>query len=229
MRVIAVIPAFDEAATIEEVVGRVRRAGLEVIVVDDGSRDETARLAERAGARVIRHEANRGKGAALRTGFAHARALGAEAALALDADLQHDPAEAPRFIEAAERTGADIVCGTRMARRSGMPLVRWATNGWMSVLLSMVAGIRLTDSQCGYRLLGRRSLEQLEIRAERFDVESDMLLQAAALGLRVREILVRTIYVPERRSRIRPLRDTIRFFGLLGRHLVRPVTKKGKL
>lgn len=219
MRVLALIPAYDEAPTVAEVVRGVRAAGLEALVVDDGSRDATGARAREAGAVVLRHEANRGKGAALATGFAWAREAGYDAVLTIDADLQHDPREAPRFLAAAER-GADLVIGTRMRRRRGMPFVRWATNAMMSNLLSLVSGVRLTDTQCGYKLLTRRALATLPLGAERFDVESEIVLRAAAAGLAIGEVPVSTIYVPGRRSRIRPVRDTARFLRLLARHLI---------
>lgn len=235
LRALALIPALDEAATIEAVVSGVRAAGLDALVVDDGSSDDTGARAARAGAATLRHERNRGKGAALASGFAWAQARDYDAVLVLDADLQHDPAEAPRFLAAARAGTADVLCGTRMRRRRGMPLVRWVTNALMSNLLSMVAGVRLTDSQCGYKLLTRRALERLPLDAERFDVESEILLRAAAQGLRIREVPVSTIYRPGRKSRIRPVRDTLRFFRFVVRHLLRgaraharsPLTKNG--
>ena len=231
MRVLALIPAYDEAPTIEAVVAGVRAAGLEALVVDDGSSDDTAARAERAGARVLRHERNRGKGAALATGFAAARSETFDAVLMLDADLQHEPREAACFLEAFRARGADLICGTRMRRRRGMPFVRWATNALMSILISMVAGVRVTDTQCGYRLFSRRAVERLALGAERFDVETEIVLRAARLGLRIDEVPISTIYLPGRRSRIRPVRDTARFFWFLLRHLatrghIRPADKK---
>jgi glycosyltransferase involved in cell wall biosynthesis len=220
VRALALIPAYDEAATIEAVVAGVRAAGLDALVVDDGSRDATGALAAGAGARVLRHERNRGKGAALASGFAWALERGYDAVLTLDADLQHDPREAPRFLERAARGPWDVLCGTRMRRRRGMPFVRWATNACMSNLISLVAGVRLTDTQCGYKLLTRRALALVPLEAERFDVESEILLRAAEAGLRIGEVPVATIYREGRRSRIRPLRDTLRFLRLVALHVL---------
>jgi glycosyltransferase involved in cell wall biosynthesis len=220
VRVLALIPACDEAGTIGAVVEGVRAAGLDALVVDDGSRDATAARAAAAGAIVLRHERNRGKGAALRTGFAHARRAGYDAVLTLDADLQHDPREAARFLDAAERTGADLVCGSRAASWQRMPLLRRATNAAMSLLVSLLAGVRLRDTQCGYRLLGRRALERIEVGRDRFEVDSEIVLRAAEEGLVFAEVPVSTIYLPGRASRIRFARDTLRFLALVLSHVL---------
>ena len=221
MRPVAVIAAFDEAATIGSVVRGLRDAGLPVIVVDDGSSDTTAARAAEAGARVLRHESNRGKGAALRSGFREAQARGYDAVLTLDGDLQHDPRDAPRFLEAAEKTGADLVLGTRMARPGGMPFHRRVTNALMSIVLVILTGVRMSDTQCGYRLLGRRALAALGLRCNRFDVDSEIVLEAAAAHLTIREVCVHAVYLPGRPSRIRPGRDAVNFFRLLFRFLAR--------
>ncbi len=230
-RVAAVIPAFNEAPSIARVVRAACAAGLDPIVVDDGSRDGTAGLAADAGAAaVIAHDRNRGKGAALATGFRAAIERGAGAAIAIDADGQHDPGEARRLIDARARTGADLVIGTRMRGRRGMPFVRWATNAMMSNLLSMLCGKRLTDTQCGMKLLSRRAVDlalaavprAAEASGTRFDIESEIVLVCARAGLGIAEAPISTIYVPGRRSRIRPLRDTLRFLWLVARHALRP-------
>jgi glycosyltransferase involved in cell wall biosynthesis len=225
-----VIPAFNEEATVGEVVERVRAAGLAPIVVDDGSVDRTGERARDAGAAaILRHPANRGKGAALATGFAEALRAGHDAAIVIDADLQHVPAEAARFVACREATGADLVVGTRMRRRRGMPFVRWATNAMMSNLLSMLAGVRLTDTQCGMKLLSRRALERVLSNpralprgaAARFDIESEIVLTCAAAGFAIQEVPISTIYVAGRRSHIRPVWDTVRFLWLVARHLLK--------
>ncbi len=212
------IPALDEEATIGALVEGLRAVGLDVLVVDDGSRDATAERAARAGAEVLRLPENRVKGAALRAGLARALREGYDAALALDADLQHDPREAPRFLAAHARTGADVLIGRR--RGAGMPLVRRATNALLSLALTLASGKRLRDTQCGYRLLARRALERLSgLTSEQFEIESEIVLRAAAAKLSIREVPISTIYRPGRTSRIRPLRDTWRFLRLLARAL----------
>src|SRR5437867_9429801 len=121
-----------------------------MIVVDDGSADETARLAAKAGAHVLRHAQSQGKGAALNTGWSEARARGFSWALCMDGDGQHAPADIAVFLNCAESTGARLVIGNRMANPDGMPWLRRRVNRWMSRRLERLAGCALPDSQCGF-------------------------------------------------------------------------------
>ena len=216
MKVCAIIPAFNEERHIAEVVRGVSAQGLPALVVDDCSRDATSACARQAGAEVVRHEVNRGKGGALATGFAWAREHGYDACVQLDGDGQHDPAELPRFLAAAERTGADIVVGSRMAAAHEMPPVRKVTNWFMSMVLSAVAGRKLTDTQSGYRFVRTGAWARLGVSTSRFDAESEVLVRACRLGMVVREVPIRTIYGDEK-SKMRPVRDTLRWIRLLWR------------
>jgi len=211
-----VIPAFREERRIGAVVAAARQHGYPVVVVDDGSPDGTASAAEAAGAIVLRHERNRGKGAAQRTGFEYVRQNGGEAVVCLDADGQHDPAEIPKFVEAYRRTGLPVLVGNRMFNPEGMPLVRRWTNRFMSALLSREMNQYVPDTQCGYRLFACEVTPFMAGRAERFDSDSEVLLMLAARGVRIGAVRIRTIYRDEK-SKIRPVRDTIRFFRMLRR------------
>lgn len=212
----AIVPAWREEGRVGEVVRRLRVVVPEVLVVDDGSPDGTAREARDAGASVIVHERNRGKGAALRTGFAWALARGADPVLTLDADGQHIPEEAPRLSSCAERTRADIVVGTRRFDPREMPFARRWTNRTMSAVLSLLAGTRIGDSQSGFRLFRARVLAALRLSTEGYDLESEVLVRAARLGFRIREADVSTVYGTEK-SKIRPVRDSVRFLALVAR------------
>lgn len=212
----AIIPAFREGGRVGGVVRRLRAVLPEVLVVDDGSPDATAREAREAGARVIVHDRNRGKGGALRTGFAWALASGADPVLTLDADGQHIPEEAPRLLACAEATGADVVVGARRMDPREMPFVRRWTNRTMSAVLSMAAGCRLGDTQSGFRLFRAKVLRGVSVTTEGFDLESEILVRAARRGFRIRETEVSTVYGDEK-SKIRPVKDTLRFLALLGR------------
>lgn len=214
MKVCAVIPAYNEETAVAEVVRGVLAQGLDAMVVDDCSSDATSARAREAGAEVVRHEVNRGKGEALRTGFARAVELGYDAVVTLDADGQHDPKEIPRLLEAAPR--ADIVVGSRMAEVSTMPLVRLWTNLFTSWVVSRLAGARITDSQSGYRLLKRRVFERVKYSSSRFDAESEILVKACRMGFRVIEVPISTIYGDEK-SKIHPFVDTVRFFRMVRR------------
>jgi glycosyltransferase involved in cell wall biosynthesis len=214
--VLAVIPAYQAERTIADVVVGVRAAGLgEVIVVDDGSRDATAGLAERAGARVLRHARNRGKGAALWTGFAAARQLGARSVLTLDADGQHDPAEIPRLLAAARASANALVVGARTISREAMPGRSRIGNHVSTFFLARFTGEPLSDSQSGFRVYPSALLERVTPRARRFDAETELLLGAVTYGHPVVEVAVRTIYQEGGRSHFRDVHDTMRIIVLV--------------
>jgi glycosyltransferase involved in cell wall biosynthesis len=223
MKVCALVPAYNEAAGIAAVVDGCARHVAEVLVVDDGSADETARAAEEAGATVIRHKRNLGKGAAIRTGFGYVRGHEFDAVIILDGDGQHDWREIPRFVEAAEATGAAIVLGNRMGDVARMPALRRWTNRTTSGILSRLAGQRLPDSQCGFRLIRAAVLADLELRTANYETESEMLLQAAWAGHAIASIPITTIY-NEAPSNIHKGRDTWRFIKLAARALVQRST-----
>jgi glycosyltransferase involved in cell wall biosynthesis len=213
--VIAVIPAFNAGDTIADVIRKIRRKVPRCVVVDDGSSDNTATAAERANAEVILHISNRGKGAAIRTAFESLKNDKFNYLILLDADGQHEPGEMYRFIQHARRTRADIVCGNRMKNPKGMPWLRRATNRTMSAIISTLCGVRIHDTQCGYRLISRRAVRTIEIKKSNFEVDSEILLEASFHGLKVSEVSVTSIYGDEHSSHIRPARDTLRFFHLL--------------
>ena len=206
-----VIPCMDEADAIFPLVESVRRQVAHVIVVDDGSTDATAALAAKAGAEVLRHDTMRGKGAALNTGLRHAATRGFAWALTMDGDGQHAPDDIPAFLSEARHGNADLVVGNRMSNAARMPWLRRRANEWMSRRLSSVAGVLLPDSQCGFRLVRLSAWSGLSIRAAHFEVESETLLAFIAAGFSVKFIPVQTIYKSER-SKIHPVRDTVRWF-----------------
>ncbi|MBW0001664.1 MAG: glycosyltransferase family 2 protein [Verrucomicrobia bacterium] len=217
----AIIPAYREEAFIGAVVQGLRKQVGPVVVVDDGSPDGTASAAERAGALVLRHERNRGKGAAIQTGLNFLAGTGVERFFLLDGDGQHDPGDIRLFFDAADRTGADLIVGNRMNDLSGMPLIRRWTNQFMSWQISSVCGQKLPDSQCGYRLVRRELIPLLMRCSTGFDFETETLLLACREGHRVCFVPIRTIYRDET-SKIRPVRDTIRYFKLMARYRKRP-------
>ena len=219
-RYCAIIPAYREGPRIGRIVAEVLGQGIDAIVVDDGSDDNTAAVAEAAGATVVRHPSNRGKGAALLTGFREARTRGFEAALTIDADGQHDAAEIPKFIEAYERTGIPVLVGTRLWSPEGMPWIRRGTNLLMSWLLSREMGQYVPDTQCGYRLYRVEALPRQPMDSARYAAESEILLDMAARGVRFASAPVRTIYRDEK-SKINPVVDTLRFLGMMLRHAAR--------
>lgn len=216
--VCVVIPAYNEAGRIGGVVRAVREYLPDVVVVDDCSTDGTGGEAREAGALVLRHPENRGKGAALKTGLDQAVRWGHDAAITMDGDGQHDPGDIPRFIARALQTGADIVIGTRMHDVRGMPFHRYCTNRITSGILSALTRRRLTDTQSGHRLIRTRIWPSLRITSSRYEAESEILLEASTRGTKIEEIEISTTYRDES-SKIHPFLDTVRFIRLMLRYI----------
>ena len=217
-RTAAVIPAYNEEKHIGEVVRRTRQKLDDVLVVDDGSADKTAERAREAGAEVIVHEKNLGKGETIKTGLRHWLDRQFDFVIILDADGQHPPEEIDRFVAAA--LSADepkLILGNRMNDVSSMPLVRRLVNRWMSQQISALCGQEIPDTQCGFRMLHRQLIPELLGGAARFDYETEMLIVASRKGFRIASVPISTVYSDEVSS-IHPIRDTIRFFKLMWRY-----------
>ncbi len=208
MNVCALIPAFNEAATIADVVRGVAPHVSHVIVVDDGSTDETAANAERAGAEVLRHPQNRGKGHAVRTGLATALDRSYTHVLLMDGDGQHRPEDAARMVEAARTTDADLVVGERVFDKSQMPRSRYYSNTIGSRALSAFIGAPVKDSQSGFRLIRTTALRGIPLSATGYEVETEMLIKLARRGIRMTGVPVTLSYGAK--SKLRPIRDTTR-------------------
>ncbi|HET7625568.1 MAG TPA: glycosyltransferase family 2 protein [Verrucomicrobiae bacterium] len=207
----AVIPCLNESATIAPLIAAVIRHVPNIFLVDDGSTDETARLAENAGANVLRHGKTQGKGAALRTGWMAARNAGFDWALTMDGDGQHSPEDIPNFFKCAEETASVLVIGNRMGKSQKMPHLRRFVNRWMSARISALAGQSFPDSQSGFRLMNLHAWATLPICAAHFEIESDVLLAFARSGQRIGFVPIQVIYKTEQ-SKIHPVRDTVRWF-----------------
>jgi glycosyltransferase involved in cell wall biosynthesis len=214
MRVAVVIPAYQAEGSIAEVVSAVRRLwpdrSAPLLVVDDGSRDGTAAVAARAGARVIRHLGNRGKGFALRTGFAHALADGATHAVTLDADGQHPVEEAARLAELAHPEA--LVLGVRDLVRDGAPKRNQRSNAISNYFLSRFTGRALLDTHCGLRRYPLRRTLDLNAFAHGFGYEAEVILRAARANWVILEEPVRVVYPPEelRQTHFHAVRDPSR-------------------
>ncbi len=218
-KVVALIPAYNEVARVGDVVHGALQHAAAVVVVDDGSTDGTAAAAALAGATVIAHSVNRGKGAALRSGFAWAVRHDVDLAFTLDADGQHDPQEMPRFLEAYTRTGADLVIGQRTYAE--MPLVRRWANRTGRRLLALALGQDVPDNQSGYRLHSRRLLALLQAveaaqNPARFSYEVEVIVRAVGAGYPIAWVPIRTIYGDEK-SHFHPLHDTLDFLRTVWR------------
>jgi glycosyltransferase involved in cell wall biosynthesis len=217
--VAAVIPAYFEEKYIADVVRRTLQQLANVVVVDDGSSDATADAARKAGADVIIHERNRGKGESIKSGFRYWLEHGASYVVILDGDGQHLPEEIDRFLNAAAApsSGCKLFIGTRMNDVRTMPLVRRAVNRYMSRKISRVCGQEIPDTQCGFRMVHRDIIPELLGGTERFDYETEMLILASRAGCRIASVPISTVYSDEVSS-IHPVRDTLRFFKLMRRY-----------
>jgi glycosyltransferase involved in cell wall biosynthesis len=206
----AVIPCLNEGAGIAALVSALRQQVSFVLVVDDGSTDKTALLANAAGATVIHHERNRGKGAALRSGLSQLFKQGFEWAVTLDGDGQHAPEDLPALLRCAQQTGALLVIGDRMDNARALPWPRRQVNRWMSRKLSQLVGRHLPDTQCGLRLIHLETWAALPLKTERFEVESETLMAFLAAGCRVEFVPVRVMR-SSRSSHIHPVTDSLRW------------------
>ncbi len=206
--VFALIPGYQEGPRIAAVVEAARQH-LPVVVIDDGSTDDTASQAETAGAIVLRQVPNRGKGAALRAGFGYALERGARAVVTLDADGQHDPTEIPAFLAAFESARAGLIIGRRGF--GSMPMVRRLSNEVGRLAFSAAVGRDIPDNQSGYRLIRRDLMAALiDSREDGFAFEVEMIARCIALDLGISWVPIRTIYAGEP-SHIRPVAHFIGF------------------
>ncbi len=210
--ILALIPAWNEVTRIGPIV-EASRAHLPVLVVDDGSHDDTAAVAEAAGAIVVCHPRNQGKGVALMTGFAWALERSYKAVLTLDADGQHDPADIPRFLAAYQAGVGDLIIGRRDF--SQMPFPRNYSNLLGSWLLSLVLRTRIYDNQSGYRIYSRRFLDMLDLTATGFELEVEVIVQAVCEGIHIGWVDIRTIYGIGEVSYFHPVKDSARFLGMV--------------
>lgn len=200
---IVIIPAFNAEGTLPELLRRLALIvdASSILVVDDGSVDRTAAVAAELGIRVLQHRINKGKGAALRTGFEHARTLPlCEAVITLDADLQHAPEELPKFFEARMHSQANIIIGFRERLGTSMPFHRIASNALTSWLVSARVGKEIRDSQSGYRLIGREVLEAVTLNSQGYEMETELLVKATRKGFRVGFVPIQTVYGTGRSS-----------------------------
>jgi glycosyltransferase involved in cell wall biosynthesis len=214
MRVCALIPVYNEASHIREVVKGCLKYVEAVFVVDDGSADDSAQLAREAGAVVLRHPRNLGKGIALKTGFREIlRDATWDGVVVLDGDGQHNPDEIPKFLSSMKQGSYDIVVGNRMKDVRSMPIERTTTNYLSSRILTALTGQKIRDSQCGFRLVKTSVLREVVLKTRKYDTESEMLVEAARKRFRVGNVPIQTIYAGQK-SNIHPVLDTLRFVRL---------------
>ena len=216
INVLVIIPAYNEEKRLGDLLTNLSEiVSLKyVLVVDDGSEDNTAIIAERTGCKLIRQNTNKGKGIAIKTGFDYAVENGYNAVITMDADGQHDPKEISKFLVYYEKHKTDLIIGTRRLKLSEMPFLRFWVNRLTSLVASLLSGVRIHDSQSGYRFIGKKLIKKTDLKTGRFQMETEIIIEAARSGLSIGEVPVKTIYFDQFKSHINPFIDTIRFIRL---------------
>ena len=212
VRAAVLIPAYQCAATIAPVVSDARAHLTPVVVVDDGSDDGTAERARLAGAEVLRHERNGGKGAALLTGMRHLATRGFTHALTMDGDGQHLGGEIPALLAEARIDPTAIVVGTRAIGGQEVAAANLFGNRFANLAVRIAAGVNVGDTQSGFRMYPIASTLALPVDGERFEYETTVIIRAARAAIPIRSVVVRVYYPPiaERRSHYRKVVDTLR-------------------
>lgn len=193
MKLVVVIPSYNESKRISEVLDGVKEANLPIIVVDDGSSDRTWDIAKRSGVLLIRHKINLGKGAALKTGCNKAFSLGYEGVILMDSDGQHKSTDLYKFKDALQKRGVDIAFGSRNLSL-GVPFIRFVSNKFASFLISVLFNIYLSDLLCGFRAITKDAYEKIDWESTGYDVETEMVVKTGKLGLKYCEVPVETVY-----------------------------------
>jgi glycosyltransferase involved in cell wall biosynthesis len=206
---VALIPAFNEAGTIQDVVRGVLGSVEHVVVVDDGSTDATGAQASQAGAEVVSRTGTRGKGYAIRAGLEAIEGRLFTHVLILDGDMQHLPSEAPLLLDAAARTGADVVLGVRRFDRDAMPASRYHANRIGSRALSSFVGVPLPDTQCGFRVFRIAALKGLSFHGRGYEIETEMLVKLSRRRAHIVTVPITAVY-GRQQSKLHPVRDTTR-------------------
>ena len=204
---LAGIAAYNEARYVGSIVLQARQYVDEVVVVDDGSTDNTARVAELAGATVVRHPENRGKGAAIQSILAEARKRNPDVLILLDADAQHDPNEIPVLVKPISE-GFDLVIGSREAQEDKTPLYRRIGKKVIFRSSQLASRTNIYDSESGFRALSPKAINELELQANGFAVESEMITLAADKKLKITEVPISNIYTKDGSTR-HPIRHGV--------------------
>jgi glycosyltransferase involved in cell wall biosynthesis len=219
-KIAVIIPAFNAAKTIAALIEKIQKEfpELDVVVIDDGSTDQTFSLAKKAQAIVLQHPVNLGKGEALRTGFKYATEKKYSYVITLDADLQHDPRHIKDFLRIAKNDKPDFILGTRHFSFQNMPWDRVLTNSITSVMLTILSGQKIKDSQSGYRMISEKVLKDIRLKGKKYDLESEILIKAGRKGFKIQSLEISTIYAGSQ-SFINPFSDTGRFLRICWKSL----------
>ncbi len=233
-KIIAAMPAYNEEKYIGSIVLQTQQYADEVVVIDDGSSDRTSKVAELAGATVIRHQQNKGKGVAIQTILAEAKKQNADILVILDADSQHNPEEIPSLINAVSE-GFDLVIGSRKIGRENIPRYRYVGQRILLYLTRILSRSRISDTESGFRAFSKKAVSEIQLKENGFAIEAEMISQATAKGLKIGEVPISAIYTKDG-STLNPVshgfgvlnritvmiseRRPLLFFGLFGSILI---------
>ncbi|MHB8155633.1 MAG: glycosyltransferase family 2 protein [Candidatus Omnitrophota bacterium] len=221
MRICVIIPTYNESRAIAALINQITKLGLEVIIIDDGSVDDTVKIATACGAKVLANLRNMGKGASLIKGYNFALQQGFDAVISMDGDGQHSCDDLLAFIQKARNSQSALIVGNRMGMTKGMPVLRMITNLLISKFISLIVKQHIPDTQCGFRLAKKELLARIDLSTSKYETESEVLIKAAHLGFKIESIPVKTIYSGGK-SQINPLVDTLRFLRFMILEFIRP-------
>ena len=222
LKIAILIPSYNEGTRICEVIRNCFDYNLDIIIINDGSTDNTTEALKEFEAQknkkitIITHPINKGKGEALKTGFAHAVNNNYSGVITIDADGQHDTKEINDFLAELHKNDPDLIVGSRFNNTKGMPFIRRFVNYFTSWIISSIAGKKIEDVQSGYRFIKTSVLKNIKLETKNFDTESEILLKAGWFNYKITNIPIRTIYhFEDFKSHVNPVKDTIKFFKLV--------------
>ena len=224
-KIALLIPAYNEEKYIGQVIKKCVPYQLDMIVVDDGSGDQTAAIVKQLQLSgkyrliFLKHPKNKGKGAALDTGFQYAVKKDYLGVITLDADAQHDTKEIKHFLQMVKKEKPDLIIGSRFQNTKGMPFIRLATNYFTSWVISALAGKKVEDVQSGFRYISTKVIKNIELKTKRFETEPELILKACWLNYQVKNIPISTLYYKDSVSEVNKLTDTLKFFRLVAKSL----------
>jgi glycosyltransferase involved in cell wall biosynthesis len=227
MKLAIIIPAFNESSVIGDVILSIPKilngvAKFDIIVVNDGSKDDTAAVAKAAGTIVINHRINLGTGAATITGLEYAKRKRYDVIVTMDGDGQHDPKDLVKLIQPIIKKEADVVIGSRLINAKGMPLMKFFGNIMMNVFTFLLSHIWTTDSQSGFRAYRLGALEKMKIKTSGYEICSEVFAEIRRNNLKFKEIPIKVIYSDYSRVRGQSMANGINIvIKLLTRNLVK--------
>jgi len=215
MNVWVVVPAYNEEKNLKMLLEQLTKKPLSILVVDDGSKDETFKIAKANSTHVLRNDKNLGKGFSLKRGIKFLfENKDFDYIITMDADNQHSPSDIDSFLKEAVN-GEAFVIGNRMNKPLNMPQIRVLTNKFMSWLISKIIKRHVPDTQCGFRLIRKDVLKKIYIETHKFEIESEILIKAAKSNFPIKSIPIKSIYLKNQVSKIHPFLDTIRFIRFI--------------